>query len=119
MPGGSAPRSGVPVFQDAVLIQKLHIERLGEILSQIVGSARLQRFSVQHHRLHAVRGDRARELFLFGLSPGEYGDRQHLFRERLVDVQHADGLLHRLFLGGVNGVPFLPQKLARAAKRGA
>ena len=101
----------------AVLIQKLNVERLGEILSEIVRSARLQALAVVHHRFHAESRDRAREFFLFRLAAREYGYGEAGFGKFFIDAQHFHGLFHRLFLGSVDGVPFLPQKLAGTEER--
>ena len=77
-PRGNAPARLISILVRAVLIQKLHVERAREIIAEIMRRAGLQALAVLHHRFHAVRGDRARELFLFRLLSAKHGQAQHV-----------------------------------------
>ena len=112
------PRGGVGVLVRAVFVQKADVERLGEVLPQIMRSARLQALAVVHHRLHAEGGDGAGELFFFRLPAREHGDGEAGLGEFLIDAEHLHRLFHRLFFAGVGGVAFLPQKIRWCAGRG-
>ena len=112
--GGHPPARGIGVFQRAVPVEEFDVERLGEVLPHIMGRARLQALAVLHHGFHAVGRHGARKLFLFGLSARDDGNGEAIFGKRFIDPEHLLRFRLRLFGSGVDGVPLLPQKLARA-----
>ena len=112
--GGHAPRGLLHVLQGVVLIRVGHVERLGKAVAEVVARAGLQRLAVVHHGLDGVGLFRARKALLLGLFALEDRDGEVLLAEGRVDVQHAQGLLHRLLGGGVDGVALLPPELTAA-----
>ena len=105
------------VFDLVVAVGELHAECLREPVAEVMARAGLQRLPVVHQGFDRIGRFRAGEFFLFGLASADDRDRQDLFAEIRVDVQH---LLCpcRSFLGrGVRGMAFLPQEFARAQER--
>ena len=103
-PGAYAPARRVRVRLLLVPAEELDLERLGEVLAQIVAGAALQRLAVLHQRLDAVGDDRPGELLGVGLLPLDHRDGQHVLREVGVDVEHLQRLLphlRRRLVGGV------------------
>ena len=101
----------------AVFIQKLYIERFGEILTEIVRGACLQALAVLHHCFHSVGSDSACEFFFFCLFARYYGNCKAVFGKFLIHAEHFHSFLFRLLLCCVSGVPLLPQKFGGAQKR--
>jgi len=89
--------------------QVLHVEGPGEVLTEFVAGAHLQRLAVTHHRFAGQRVDRTREPLPSGLASLDNRDRQHTGHERAVDVVES---LPRVAPGlgfvGVAGMPLLP-----------
>ena len=109
--------AGLPdVIELAFLALKLDIERLAEILAEIVAGPGLQRQAVLHHGFDRVTADRAGEFLRLRLHALDHGHRHDVFRHFGVDVEHAQHLLKRFFVRGVGGVAFLPEKLGGAEK---
>ena len=79
-----------------------------------MAGARLQRPAVAHHRLDGGAVDRAGELLAIALHPLDHRDRRFVDREIGVDAHHAAGFLLGFLLGGVRGVPLLPEELGGA-----
>ena len=76
--------------------------------------ARLQRFSILHHRLDRICIDRAREPFVFRFCACKNRHRQHVFGKTAVHFERAQRFDHRVFGIGVCSMPFLPQEFAGA-----
>ena len=77
----------------------------------------LKRLAVVHHRLDGVGVLRTGEALLLGLFALKHRDGEPFLEELRVDVQHADGLLHGLLSGRMDGVALLPPELAGAEER--
>ena len=101
----------------ALLVQEGGVERLGEVLAEVVRRSRLKRLAVAHHRLDRVRAFGTREGLASGLATDDDRHRRHRLREPPVAVDHLHGTSLRFLGRGVRGVPFLPQKLQRSYKR--
>ena len=110
--GGNAPRGLLHILQGVVLIRILHIKCLGKAVAEVMARAGLQRLAVMHHGFDGVGLFRTRKALLFGLFALEHRDSQIFLAELRIDVQHAQGFLHRLLGGGVHGVTLLPPELA-------
>ena len=91
-----------------------HVERLGEVLAEVVAGAGLEGAVVLHQRFGGVGTERAGELLGVGLEAGEHRHRHPLLHESPVHSQHLSRLRLGLGLGGVGGVPFLPEELGGA-----
>ena len=111
--GGNAPARLIRILEFAVTVEIFDLERGREVFAEIMRGAGLQRFAVQHHRFHRVGVHRPRELLLLRLFAREDLDGEDVLHELAVDFEHFESLLSRLFFGGVEGVPFLPEELAR------
>ena len=94
-------------------IQELHVVRPSEVLAEEVAGAALERLAIAHEALDAERLIGAGEPFGGGLAAGVDRDGQDVLGDLAVDLEHAARLLHRLGRGGVRGVAFLPEELAR------
>ena len=91
------------------------VERLGEVLAQLVAGAHLQRLAVAHHPLEGVGGVGAGEALPLGLAADQHGQGHDVPGEVLVDVvQDAQGVGAGVVLGGVGGVALLPEELGGA-----
>ena len=112
--GGHAPRGLLHILKGVVLVRVLHVECLGKAVAEVMARAGLQRLAVVHHGLDGVGLFRTGETLLLGLFALEHRDGEILFAELRIDVQHAQGLLHRLLGGGVDGVALLPPELTAA-----
>ena len=115
--GRDAPRRGPHVFELALLVGELHVERLGEILPQKVRRTALQRLAVLHQRLDRERVLGACEPFVGRLVAHDHGQGHVSLGELLVDVYHLRGLGDRLLARLVGGVPLLPQEFGRAEEQ--
>ena len=107
-------RRGPNEFAFPLLVLERHIEGLGEILPEMVARSSLQGPRVLHHGLDAIGLEGAGELLGFGLHPLDHRHRHELLGEGGVDVQHPPRLLVGLRLGGMGGVPLLPEELRGA-----
>jgi hypothetical protein len=72
-PGGRAPGRLPGVLAAALGGGELHVERLGEVLAQLVAGAHLQRLAVAHHPLAGEGVDRAGEPLAGGLATHQHG----------------------------------------------
>ncbi len=113
-PGRHAPRRAPDVVEPALGGLELDLERLGEVLAEVVGGAGLERLVVLHQRLAGVGPQRAGELLALGLAPGDHRHRHPLLHEAPVEPEDQERLLLRLRLGGVGGVALLPEELGGA-----
>jgi prolyl-tRNA synthetase len=108
--GGNTPGGSPNILQLVLLIDELYIERLGEVLSQEVGSTALQSLSVLHHRFDGV-GVEGTGKTLVGRLHALYHGHRHVFFGKLgIYIQH----LYRFFFGflasGMCRVSFLPEE---------
>ena len=115
--GRDAPRGRPHVFELALLVDVLHVERLGEVLAQEVRRTALQRLAVLHQRLDGERVLGARETLVGRLVAHDHGQRHPLLGEFLVNADHLFGLLDSLLARGVRRVALLPQELGRTQEQ--
>ena len=100
----------------ALLVLELEIERLREILAEVVRRASLQRFVVLHHRFAGIRTQRTGKFLGICLLPRDHRHRHVLFHERPVDTEHLARLDLGFIMRCVRRVSFLPQEFHRAQK---
>ncbi len=108
---GNAPRRCPDILWLVVLVEELHVEALGEVLSEEMARAALQGLAVLHHRLYGVRVQRAGETLRRALHALQHGNVHPVFGEVGINVKHLLCLCLSLFLGGMGGVALLPKKL--------
>ncbi len=83
-----------------------------------MASARLERFAVLHHRLNRVSAQRARKPLALSLQPAIHRNSHHVLDHVGINVvQDHQCFALGLTLGGVRGMPFLPQKFGGAQER--
>src|SRR6266480_2247684 len=116
-PSRDAPGRTPHVFEATGCGLILHVERLGEILAEVVRCPRLDRLIVLHQRFDRVRAQRPGELFTVGFQTGEDGHRQPLFVEASVNLQDQTRLTLGVRFIDVRGVSFLPEELRRPQER--
>ena len=107
-PRRHAPRCAPHVLDRFVARLEGDIERLREILSEVVRRARLQGTAVTHQRLDRVRAQRAGELLAFALDARDNGHCHLRLDGFLVEVEDLSCLLFGLGFGLVCRVPLLP-----------
>ena len=112
-----APRGPPHVLDRLVAGLKRDVERLREILPEIVRRAGLQRPAIAHQRLDRVRAQRARQISRFRFSARDDRHRQYRLAHVAVEIENLQRFLFGLGLGFVRGVPFLPEKLGRPQER--
>ena len=109
--GRYPPRSGPNIIQFIVLVDKLHIERLCEILSQEVRSTTLQCLSILHQAFDGVSIQCTRETFISRFYPFDYRDSHILFSEVTIHMQHFLCFRFCFLAGRMSRMTFLPQEL--------
>ena len=112
-----APTRVPGVFHSAGFRLELEVERLREVLSQVMRSASLKRLVVLHHAFARVGAQRTGEFFSLGLHARNYGHRHPAFHEIAIDAQHSPRFFLRLVVSGVRGVAFLPEEFERAQEK--
>ena len=105
------------ILQLIVLIRILNAKRPGKTVAEIVRCPGLQCLSVMHQCLNRVGRFRPGEFLLVRLPALDHRNRQFLFAEIRIDIQHLDRPLLGILRRGMGGVPFLPQELRRTQKR--
>ena len=105
------------MLQCLVSSLELDLERLCEVLPEVMRRAGLQGTAVGHQRLDRVRARSAGKLLALALLPVDDRYRQFGLGEFLVERQDLQRLFLRLGFRFVRGVPFLPQELRGAQKR--
>ena len=115
--GGNAPGGLIHILKRVVLIGVLHAEGAREAVTEVVRGAGLKRLAVVHHGLDRVGVLCTGEALLRGLFALDDRDGQPFLEELRVDVQHAQGLLHRLLGGCVDGMTLLPPELTGTQER--
>ena len=105
--------------QLVLLVRERYAEGLCKAVAEIVARAGLQGLVVVHHALDGVGVLRAGELLLLGLVAADDRHRSPVLADVRVYLQHAERLLARLGLGGVDGVALLPEGTRARAGRGA
>ena len=88
----------------------------GEVRSEIVRGAGLQRLAVLHHGFYRVGSHGAREVFVLRLLASDDRHGQDLFGEGAVDLQHAHGL-RAASARRVGGMALLPEEFRGAQER--
>ena len=81
-----------------------------------MGRTGLERLAILHHRLYAQGIYSAGKSLGCALSSGDDRHSQVIFGKCLVYVQHVLCSKYGLFLCGMGGMPFLPQKLTGSQK---
>ena len=93
----------------------LDIERLAEVIAEVVRRTGLQRpVLAAHHRLDTVGALRPGELLRIALASRDRRDRQELAQEVLEETQDRQRELLGLFRRGVGGVPLVPEEFGGA-----
>ncbi len=115
--GGNAPGGLIHILKRVVLIGILHAEGAREAVTEVMRSAGLKRLAVVHHGLDSVGVLRTGEALLRGLFALDDRDGQPFLEELRIDVQHAQGLLHCLLGGCVDGMTLLPPELTGTQER--
>ena len=114
--GRHAPRSGPGINLRARRVLEFNFLGFGEILSEEVRRAGLQRFAILHHRFDAVGGHRARKPLAGGLFAFDHGHCHRALGEFSVDVENQQHLFHGFRLGGTNnrgiGAIQIPEEFA-------
>ena len=116
-PRAHAPARGPHELFSTLAGLVLHFEGLGEVLTQVVARARLQRLVVLHHAFDGERLHRAGETLAGRLGAAHHRHRQNVFGEPAVALEHLEGFLAGLLGGGVGGVPLLPQEFGGAQEQ--
>ena len=112
--GTDAPGGGPYVFELVLLVEELHLEGFGEVLTQEVAGACLQGLAVLHHGFDTEGVEGTGEALVGALVAFDDGDSHVFFHKIGVDVEHATGFLLGLLAGGVGGVALLPEELGGA-----
>ena len=102
------------MLQRALAVLELDADRFREILAEIMRCARLQRAAILHHRFDAVAVNGARETFIGRFFARDHRQRQNFFDKLAINFVHAARFRHRIFLGFMRGMAFLPKKFRRA-----
>ena len=106
-----APRGCPHILLLALLRGVLHVEGLGEILTEEVRSAALQCLAILHKGLDGEGVDSTSKALVRRLVTHDDGHAHPLLGEGSVDVNHTLGLLDSLLGGGVCRMSLLPQEL--------
>ena len=107
----------VDVLHRLVARLELDVEHLGEVLTEVVRRAGLQRTTVAHQRFDRIRPLGAGKLLALGLLAVDHRHRELGLGEVLVDAEHLPRFFLGLFRRLVRGVPFLPEELGRAQEQ--
>ena len=116
-PRAHSPAGGPGELTAAIARGKLDPGGAGEVLSEEMRSARLDRLAVLHHGFDAKRADSPREALAFRFFAGEDGKCEMLAGECFVDAEHFVRLGHSLFHRLVRRVSLLPEEFRRAEKK--
>jgi hypothetical protein len=112
--GRYAPGCAPDVLERFIARLKRDVERLREVLAEVVRRAGLQGAAVAHQRFDRIGAKRARELLALALDPFDDRHGQHRFRDAGVQVEDHQRLRLRLLMRFVCRMPFLPEKLSSA-----
>ena len=109
--------TGLPhILELPFLALELDVERLAEVLPQVVTRARLQRQAVLHHGLDGVAALCAGELLGARLHALDHRHRHDVLGHLGVQIQNAQHFFQRFLVRGVRRVSLLPEKLRGAQK---
>ena len=111
--GRYTPGSSPHILQLILFIDKLHIECLGKVLPQEVGSTALQSLTILHHRLNGISIERTGKTFVSWLHTFHNRHCHILFGKFTVYIQHSYSFFFGLFASGVCRMAFLPQEFRR------
>ena len=115
--GRNTPRRGPHIFQLALLVDILHIERLGEVLPQEVRRAALEGLAVLHQRLDGEGILGAGEALVGRLVAHHHRHGHPLLGELPINMDHLRSLLDGLLARGVRRVALLPEELGRTQEQ--
>src|SRR5215472_2052396 len=101
------------IVASPLLCLERDIERLREILRQVVGRSCLQRLAVAHHRFDGISMMRAREFFLVRLESLNDRKGNKLLGEPAIYTEHSYGFLFSILISRVCRVTFLPKEFCR------
>ncbi len=116
-PRRHAPRRAPDVLHRLVARLERDVERLREILAEVVRRAGLQRAAVAHQRFDRIGPERAGKLLALALHALDDRHREHRLAHLGVEVENLQRLGLGLRLGLVGRVPLLPEKLGRPQER--
>ena len=105
------------ILQFVFFIRVLNTEGFRKTVPKVMAGTGLQRLSVMHQRLDGISSFCSGKFFLIGLASLYYRDRQHLFTEVCIDIQHLDRPFFSLLCGGMGGMALLPQEFTGAQER--
>ena len=114
---GNSPRSSPSIVALAVLVDESNVESLTEVLSQKMGSSRLQSFSILHHRLDRIGIQSTSETLALRLHALYYWHCHIILSEVRVNLLHLLSFYLRFFTSSVSGMAFLPQELSRTKEQ--
>src|SRR6266571_8228889 len=100
-----------------VLAQVFDLEGLGKVLSQVVAGSHLDRLPIRHHSFYSRGVDCALELLTLSLLPHKHRYGDLVFDESSIDLKNRHDFLLRFFLGLMDRMSLLPEKLASADER--
>ena len=90
------------------------LKALAKFGAELVARAHLEGLAVAHHPFEGEGVDGSGEALLGGLAAEHHVDAEHVDHEVGVDVAvDARGVVAGVLVGGVGGVPLLPQEFAR------
>src|ERR1700687_1348457 len=112
-----APRGRVAQLALVVLVRKRDVVGAGEVLTEIVRGAHLQREAISHQPFKRQSVDRPGESLGTRLLAREHRDGAPVFRDRTVVAEYELDLVHRLLCEGMERMSLLPPELAGAQEQ--
>ena len=107
---GNAPRSCPDILLIALFVGEQHIESLGKILSEEVGSSCLKGLAVLHHSLNGEGVECSCKPLVRRLVSDDDRKRHGIAREVRIDIHHLLCLLLGLLACRVRSVSLLPEE---------
>ena len=111
------PAGSPPEFLFAFSVLKLNSARTRKILAEKMRGTGLDRFAVLHHCFNRQGLHRARKTLALRFFAAENRNREMIAHETLINFEHLPRLGSRFRFSLVNGMPFLPEKFARAQEQ--
>ena len=103
-----APRCSPNIFEFVIFIDKLHVECLGEVLTEEVRCARLESLTILHHCFDGVSFQCAGKAFVSRLHTFNYRNSHILFSKIGIYIKHFHSFSFSFFASGMCCVTFLP-----------
>ena len=94
-----------------ILVCISNIECFGESVTEVVARTGLQCLSIMHQCLDRICCLCSCKLLFFSFLTLNHRDRQLIFEEICIYIQHLQRALLRFFCGRVDRMAFLPQEL--------